>query len=88
MNPIGRTSQEKVPSSLIDIVSFRSPTVPCQCPTIFVEYAASETGDELFTQTAKDTPMTTTAMALAQSAQLAFKRAILRILFRTTIASP
>ena len=34
MNPIGCSWQTKVPSPSIDIVSFKSPTVPCQIPMI------------------------------------------------------
>jgi hypothetical protein len=69
MNPIGCTWQPKVPSPSIDIVSFKSPTVPCQRPTIFVEYSASGTGDELFAQDATQNPRKTTAIALTQGEQ-------------------
>src|SRR5664280_3048557 len=64
----------KVPSPSIDIVSFKSPTVPCQCPTIFVEYSASGTVDELFAQDAKQNPRTTTAIALTKGVQFDFMR--------------
>jgi len=75
MNPIGRSWQTKVPSPSSDIVSFKSPTVPCQYPTIFVEYFASETGGDLFAQDAKQNPKTTAAIALTQGVQLDFTRA-------------
>jgi hypothetical protein len=55
-----------VPSASIDIVSFKSPTVPCQRPTIFVEYSASGTVDELLAQDAQQNPRMTTAIAFAQ----------------------
>ena len=74
MNPVGYNWQTKVPSPSIVIVSFKSPTVPCQRPTIFVEYSASETGVELFAQDAKQNPKTTTAIALTQGVQLDFMR--------------
>jgi hypothetical protein len=77
MNPIGRTWQTKVPSPSIDIVSFTSPTVPCQRPTIFLEYCASGTGGELFTQDAKQNPKTTTAIVVTQGVQLVFMKSTL-----------
>jgi hypothetical protein len=70
-----------VPSPSIDIVSFTSPTVPCQRPTIFVEYCASGKGGELFTQDAKQNAKTTTAIALTQGVQLVFMKSTLFIIF-------
>ena len=64
----------KVPLPSIDIVSFKSPTVPCQRPTIFVEYSASETGDDLLAQDAKQAPKATTAIAIAKNVQFDFMR--------------
>jgi hypothetical protein len=81
MNPIGCTWQTKVPSPLIDIVSFSSPTAPCQRPTIFVEYCASGTSGELFTQDAKQNAKTTTAIVLTQGVQLVFMESTLFIIF-------
>jgi ABC-type sulfate transport system permease subunit len=56
------------------MVSFKSPTVPCQLPTIFVEFSAFETGVELFAQDVKQNPKTTTAIAFTQGVQLDFMR--------------
>jgi hypothetical protein len=70
-----------VPSPSSDIASFKSPTVPCQRPTIFVEYCASETGCELFAQDAKQNPKTTAAIAFTQGMQLDFMRSTPFIIF-------
>jgi hypothetical protein len=70
-----------VPSPSIDIVSFKSPTVPCQRPTIVVEYVASETDCELFAQDAKQNPKTTAAIALTQGVQLNCMRSTPFIIF-------
>ena len=56
MKPLGCSWQTKVPLPSIDIVSFKSRTEPCQCPTIFAEYSASETGGEPFAQDTKQNP--------------------------------
>jgi hypothetical protein len=58
------------------MVSFDSPTVPCQHPTMFVEYSASGTIDELLEQDAKQNPKTATAIAFAQGVHLSFMRSI------------
>jgi hypothetical protein len=63
------------------MVSFKSPTVPCQLPTIFVEYCASETGAELFAQDVKQDPKATTAIALTQGVQLDIMRLTPFIIF-------
>jgi hypothetical protein len=81
MNPIGCSWQTKVPSPSSDIASFKSPTVPCQRPTIFVEYSASEIGGDLFAQDAKQHPKTTAAIALAQGLQLDCMRSTPFIIF-------
>lgn len=44
MNPRGRTSDTNLPSAVNVIVSFASPTVPCQPPMILAGYSASATG--------------------------------------------
>jgi hypothetical protein len=72
MNPVGYSWQTKVPSPSIDIVSFEAPTVPCQRPTIVVEYSASGTVDELFSHDPTQNPKTMTAIAVAQSVHLFF----------------
>ncbi len=76
-NPVGCSSHTKEPSPLIDIVSFESPTVPCQSPTILPEYSASGTGAELRVQDAAQNPRTTTAIVPTQGVQLDFTKSIL-----------
>src|SRR6476620_10860129 len=41
MNPRERSWETNLPSARNEIVSFMSPTVPCQSPTIFAAYCAS-----------------------------------------------
>ena len=71
MNPVGYNWQTKVPSASIDIVSFKSPTVPCQHPTISIEYSAVGTVDKLLAQDAAENSTTITAIAVTQIAHLA-----------------
>ena len=79
-NPVGCSSHTKEPSPLIDIVSFKSPTVPCQSPTILSEYSASEAGAELCVQDPTQNPKTTTAIAPTQ-VQLDFTKSTLSSFF-------
>lgn len=69
INPVECVWHSNVPSPEIDTVSFSSPTVPCQLPTIFVEYSASGTGAELWVQDKKQTSKTTVASTIAQRVQ-------------------
>jgi hypothetical protein len=55
--------------------------VPCQRPTIFVEYCASGTGGELLTQDAKQNPKATAVIALTHGVQLVFMKSTLFIIF-------
>jgi hypothetical protein len=74
MNPVECTLHTNVPSLLIDIVSFESPTVPRQLPMIFVEYSASGTGVKLFVQAPKKNPKTINMIDLVQYVQLVFMK--------------
>ena len=77
MNPVGCSSQTKVPSPLIDMVSFKSPTVPFQRPAILAVYSASDTGRELCAHDAAQIPKTSTASGATQAAQLDFMQSTL-----------
>jgi hypothetical protein len=65
----------------MDMYSFKSPTVPCQRPTIWVAYSASGTVDELSAQDAKQNPKRTPAMAIAQGVHLFFISSIPFLIF-------
>lgn len=85
-NPVGCSSHTKEPSPLIDIVSFKSPTAPCQSPTILTEYSASETGTELCVQDSTQNPKTTTAIAPTQGVQLDFTKSTFSSFFTATFS--
>jgi hypothetical protein len=74
MNPLRYNWQTKVPSLLIDMVSFKSPTVPCQRPIVFGKYSVRGTGGELFAQDARQNTRTAAAIALTQGVQRVFMR--------------
>jgi len=59
---------------LIDMISFSSPTVPCQRPTSSFEYSASGMAGHDFAQATKQAANATTAIVFAHTAQLLLRR--------------